>query len=1261
MEGDAEPGWVTTALVNNIHCASCVSYIRDVFARFGHTVQRVETSTLSQEVRIHHTKSLHTSDIWLALSRNAFEIHSAVTVDSSGVRVEEVDLSKHPEGWLEAAADRWIAPSEVSANSRFSCLEIPDKNRRRTHLENCAACREEHSVQEKDARPVPSKNISKTLGDAKLGGCQMQWDGAYTPSGVHDSLTVGEKELPRVETVENPGAKKVEDHKVTLSIGGMTCGSCAASISHALNELDFVQAVEVNLMTNSAVVTYIGAKELSEKIVKAIEDTGFDASIADDHLSSSRAHASTKSLSKPEKLQSKAVLNIGGMTCGSCTGSVEENLRKLPFIDSVDVTLLTNSAVVIFSDEKNLGSIVAAVEDLGYDCVVERSDPVGLVPEATDNSIGARRRTVLMRIDGMFCKHCPTSIVDEISLKFPEYVHIDKPASLKDPIMKISYTPAPPDFTIRHVIGTIDSLNPAFTTKIHHPSSIEQRSRVMQIHEQRRLARRLLLSFAVAIPTFLIGVVWMSLVPRSNGIRMFFEKPMWSGQATRAEWALFILSSPVMFLAADMFHIRAIKEIRVLWRRSSRVPILRRFYRFGSMNLLISAGTCVAYFSSLALLIMAARTVKDSSNYGTTYFDSVVFLTFFILIGRYLEAYSKSKTGNTVASLGRLRPQEAILVTDMSVLDTSSQDSTEAADKHPKYSTRRVDTDLLEIGDVVLVPHGSSPPADGIILTGSTKFNESSLTGESWAVSKTQNDKVFAGSLNVGNPISIKITDVSGTSMLDQIISVVREGQTRRAPVERVVDSMTGYFVPVITALAILTFIIWFSLGQSGVLPQRYLDAQQGGWAFWSLEFAIAVFVVACPCGIGLAAPTALFVGGGLAAKNGILVRGGGEAFQEASNVDIVVFDKTGTLTEGDNLRVIDHEMLVDGTNAEIAWSITKSMEENSSHPIARALLEFVSTRTTLSFQATSTQEIAGLGLRCVFNYRDPLSGEQLNYEAALGSESLISSLDAPPDTLNYFTTNTLSLWKSQSKSIALLALRRLPSPSSTDPINPTWVLAALFAIIDPIRSSVVPTISALQARNIPVYMLTGDNPTTAAAVASSLSIPLTNVFAGVLPTEKAAKIQHLQSHGPRFSRRSLLSSLPLGRFTPKAPPKPAVVAFIGDGINDAPALSTASVSICVASASDIAQTSSSFVLLTPSLENVIILLDLSKRVFQRVKFNFAWAIAYNACLVPVAAGVLFRAGGEAGWRLGPVWGSAAMALSSLSVVVSSLALRWWR
>ncbi|KAL6718780.1 hypothetical protein ACLMJK_003014 [Lecanora helva] len=957
----------------------------------------------------------------------------------------------------------------------------------------------------------------------------------------------------------------------------------------------------------------------------------------------------------------EATLSIGGMTCASCTSAIDHGLSELAFVELVNVTLLTNSARVVFTGEENLQKIVDAVEDLGYECTVEQS---GLVPSA-DGPITPEnvQRSVMLKINGMFCKHCPPRVVDAIRSTYRDMVSLEQVPTLESPVMKVTYTPQPPNFTIRNIIKSIDTLDPSFKATFHTPPTIEQRSHAMRKHEQHRLLVRLLLSTIIAVPTLLIGVIWTSLVSASNSLRQFFERPIWSGRATRADWALFILATPVFFLAADVFHIRALKEIRALWRRRSKVPILQRFYRFGSMDLLISAGTSVAYFASIAVLGIDATANKDSSSQSSTYFDSVVFLTFFILIGRYLEAYSKAKTGNAIGMLTNLRPREAVLVTSSLEDPHSTRGSEETIEKeYPSNQwsdTKIVDAQLLEVGDVVLVSHGSSPPADGTIIGGSTKCNESSLTGESRPVPKQPGDAVYVGAVNVGDPISVRITELGGTSMLDQIVAVVREGQTKRAPVERIVDIVTGYFVPVITALAIITFVIWLTLGFSGVLSEKYLSSQQGGWAFWSLEFAIAVFVVACPCGIGLAAPTALFVGSGLAASHGILVRGGGEAFQEASNIDAIVFDKTGTLTEGGDLKVTDHEILIKDEEQSIAWSITKSLEETSSHPMAQATMRFAESRSTRSIKTMSINEQPGLGLRGTFAIE-----QSEMYEAALGSEALISSLSPVSGGLLESVQATLSTWKSESKSIALLAIRKV-STASPDDHTSDWTLAALFATSDPIRISTIPAITTLQDRGIPVYMLTGDNPSTASAVARTLSIPQDHVFAGVLPTEKASKIRWLQENAPRrststppwlkriFSRKRT-DDIEKGENQHKK----ATIAFIGDGINDAPALTTASVSISLSGASDIALHSSSFILLNSSLDTIITLFELSERVFRRVKFNFGWAVVYNVLLVPIAAGVLFRVR-EGGWRLGPVWGSAAMALSSLCVVGSSLVLRW--
>jgi Cu+-exporting ATPase len=957
----------------------------------------------------------------------------------------------------------------------------------------------------------------------------------------------------------------------------------------------------------------------------------------------------------------KTIVSISGMTCAACPNAITRGLRELPFVEDLNITLMTNGGEVTFRGRKNLESILEKIDDLGYDCTVIETMMIGEVEKSAETSSPGSRRTLKLMVDGIFCDHCSPRIVKALENRFAGLVELNKLPTTKDPIMALTYQPDLPSLSVRTIISTVNSTHEALQTKVYHPPSIEDRSRSMQVHERRRMLMRLLLSFLVAIPTFLIGVVWMSLVSSMNPVKVYLSSPVWSGNVTRAEWALLILATPVMFFAADIFHIRAIKEIRALWRRGSTVPVLQRFIRFGSMNLLISAGTSVAYFSSLGLLIMGASAPVTDPDNGT-YFDSVVFLTFFILIGRNLEAYSKSKTGDAVAMLAGMRPETALLV-------VQSDRNTVPVDKQERSSlqltnTEVVSVDLLEVGDRVIVPHGSSPPADGYVLVGSTKFDESSLTGESRSVPKAPGETVFMGTINTGNPVTIEVSKIGGTSMLDEIVSVVREGQTKRAPIERLADILTGYFVPVITALAIITFLVWLILGQSGVLDRRYIVSQSGGWAFWSLEFAIAVFVVACPCGIGLAAPTALFVGGGLAAKHGILVRGGGEAFQEAGDLDAIVFDKTGTLTEGSTLSVTDSEVFIEPAEEMRIWTIVKCLEEQSSHPIASAILDFVSTRPGATTIVERISEESGRGIRGVIRTTLTESDATDIHEAVLGSQLMIASLEPSPPQFSYFVSQTLSRWQTEAKSTAILATRRLDGFSSeaydNDPAQAraksAWTISAILATTDPVRPSALLTVQTLQARGLAVYMLSGDNQATALAVGTSLGIPAANIFAGLLPTEKAKKIEWLQKYAPKRTQNTKWLQK-TGLFRQNVDRK-AKIAFVGDGINDTPALQVADVSVSLSTGSPIALSSSSFILLTSSLMAIPLLLDLSSRVFRRIKFNFAWALGYNICLVPIAAGILFKIE-SGGFRLGPVWASVAMACSSVSVVLSSLALRW--
>jgi Cu+-exporting ATPase len=955
---------------------------------------------------------------------------------------------------------------------------------------------------------------------------------------------------------------------------------------------------------------------------------GYDTTTAGPNSEVKSAVSRNVIVALPEAQKFTATLSIAGMTCAACILAIDEGARQLPFLEDVSVSLLTNSAIVVFTGQKkNIDDIVEAIEDRGFGCEVENIAEVGGLQ--TEEEL--RQRTIMIKIEGMFCNSCPQWVLEALISAFPELLNVEKQPSINDPVIVVTYHPRDGIITIRDIVATISNVNDGFKATIYHPPTIEERSRAMQLRERRRLLLRFLLSFIVAIPTFLIGVVWMSLVPSTNSVRKYFQERMWAGANTRTEWALFFLATPVMFFAADVFHLRAIKEIRALWSSNSKVPIFRRFYRFGSMNLLMSAGTSVAYFPSIAVLALNSRKVSHS-HYGqmSTYFDVVVFLTLFILAGRYLEAYSKSKTGDAVTMLGKLRPTEALLVRSNKDSEVSSEFSKIDL---PMSNIEQVNVDLLEVGDVVRVLRGASPPADGIVLLGDSTFDESSLTGESRPIKKAVGDQVFIGTVNTGRPISVHVTEISGASMLDQIVKVVREGQTKRAPVERIADILTGFFVPVITLIAITTFVIWFGLGQGGILPLSWRDTDTGGWAFWALQFAIAVFVGACPCGIALAAPTALFVGSGLAAKHGILVKGGGEAFQEASALDVVVFDKTGTLTEGGNPSVTNHDIIVCGEEeAKITWAIAQALEDSSSHPMAKAIAAFCALQQCVAVIESTVEEIPGRGLKGIFTVEE-LNGST-RYEGAIGNETFISSLGTAID-LRW--SNNTAIWKTEGKSVALLAIR--PVPLSDEPVR-AFELAAQFATTDPVRPEAAFVLSALQKQGLSTWMISGDNITTAMAVGNLVGIPASNIIAGVLPSEKAEKIRWLQSTATKRHGNN-------GR---------AIVAMVGDGINDAPALVAADAGIAIGSGSDVAISSAKFVLVSSNLHSLLTLITLSRTVFRRVKFNFGWALVYNVVLLPIAAGVIYPIHGHP--RLNPVWASLAMALSSLSVICSSLVMR---
>ncbi|KEP50109.1 copper resistance-associated P-type ATPase [Rhizoctonia solani 123E] len=986
--------------------------------------------------------------------------------------------------------------------------------------------------------------------------------------------------------------------KTELSIEGMTCASCTTSITNALKEHPGVLSVQVKLMLNSATVVHDGNACSAADIVSEIESIGFEASV------NNSTPVDTQGVPPKE-----TVFGIIGMTCSSCSGPLSKAIKELEGAESVVVSLVSNSMTVIYRpDRVTIENITSAVEDLGFE--VSQTATRDLETQASDPS----ERAVQLEFQGMFCKECPVRIAAHLSELGVDM--ITRP-TLASPIGSIRYTPNS-KLTIRSIL---DNLPEPITAKVYHPPSLHSIAMKLQAREARKVARLFLIATLFAIPTFIVGIVGMIALPKSHPFRQHIEKPVWGG-AGLGVIVLWALATPVQFGVGWVFYKKSYASLFGGRRRQWR---LTNLVHFGSMDLLVALSTTTAYFASIAMMVIDVRTSPHDAMEVEmrTYFDSSVFLIFFILAGRLLEGRAKVKTGDAISMLGAIRPERAMLMTDV---DAAVPGATE---------TRQVSVDMLELGDTILVQPGSIPPADGTIISGKTTVDESSLTGESRPVEKGPGDILVCGTTNLTSAVTVRVDKLGDATVLEKIVRAVADAQGRKAPIERLADLISGVFVPIVVWLSLIILAIWLGVSLGGRLPEGSLPMGRDGTGdkvFFAFEFTIAVLVVACPCGIGLAAPTAQAVGAGMAAKAGILAQGGGEAFQRASQVTTVVFDKTGTLTLGEP-RVTDFKVI-----SQSKWLLgaVREMETGSTHPIALALVRHC--------ESESKGSEAPQLLEC-----EEKSGRGLVALVRIGSESypvLVGNATLMNDHHVHIDESYVNGWQSQGKTVVFAAVGRLDSDSSDGKLWTGYELAMCFAVADALRPESVSTVAELHKCGKQVWMLSGDNIVTAKAVAYELGIPQDRVVAGVLPHEKADFITRLQSQ--RVVRSS---HLPWRRRE-----SPAVVAFCGDGLNDSAAIAAADVGIGLSHGSQITLSSSSFVLLSSSLSTLPFLLRLSHKVYLRQKLNFAWALVYNVAMIPIAAGAFYALGHT---RLPPVWSALAMALSSVSVVVSSLAMRW--
>ena len=617
-------------------------------------------------------------------------------------------------------------------------------------------------------------------------------------------------------------------------------------------------------------------------------------------------------------------------------------------------------------------------------------------------------------------------------------------------------------------------------------------------------------------------------------------------------WAMFILTAPAVFWVGSRFFIGAYKAA---------------LQKTSDMNTLVAVGALSAYVYS-ATATFFPHFFMTAGVMPHVYYDGAAMIVTLILVGRLLEAKAKGKTSTAIKKLMNLKPKTAHLIKKDQELEVAVEE--------------------VQIGDTLLVKPGERIPVDGIILSGGSSIDESMLTGESMPVAKEIGQKVFAATINKTGSFTFRATGVGAETALAQIIRLVEEAQGSKAPIQRLADKVASVFVPAVFVVAFITFAIWYFLPAQSNFSRALINF-------------VSVLVIACPCALGLATPTAIMVGTGLGAQSGILIKGG-EALEKIHKLSVVVFDKTGTLTRGE--PVVTDIITAAGFDEQRVLAYAAALEKTSEHPLAQAILKHAQSENVSLATSDKFSALSGMGAKAEINGKRCLVGNRLLMQ---NEDISISALDEQSSGIAH-----------NGKTVVYVAVEK--------------TVIGLIALADVPKDSAKAAIERLKRMKLKVMMVTGDNSGTAKAIADQLGIDL--VLADVLPGNKAHEIRKLQKAGE-------------------------VVAMVGDGINDAPALAAADVGIAIGAGTDVAIEASDITLIRDDLMGVPEAISLSEATMRVIKQNLFWAFFYNVVGIPIAAGALYP---FFGILLNPEFAAAAMALSSVSVVSNSLRLRRiWR
>jgi Cu+-exporting ATPase len=670
------------------------------------------------------------------------------------------------------------------------------------------------------------------------------------------------------------------------------------------------------------------------------------------------------------------------------------------------------------------------------------------------------------------------------------------------------------------------------------PEEIDgDRQKKLHLTETQDLTRK------VAVGGVVSCILVVGSLPMMTGVHISFI-PAWLHNA----WFQLIMALPIQLWCGSSFYIGAWKALK---------------NRTATMDTLIGLGTLAAFSYSLTVTLNPNFLISQGLRPEVYYEVSVVVITL-ILMGKLFENRAKGETSDAIRKLIGLQAKTARVLRDGQEVD--------------------IPIEQVQIDDIVLVRPGEKIPVDGEAIAGQSTVDESMVTGESIPIEKKVGDRVIGATMNKTGSLQIKASHIGKDSVLSQIVQLVKDAQGSKAPIQRLADQVTGWFVPVVIAIAIATFVIWF--GVVGNITLATISA-------------VSVLIIACPCALGLAAPTSIMVGTGKGAENGILIKDAG-SLELAHKIQTIVLDKTGTLTEG---KPVVTDVFALNKNDDELLKLVAAIERNSEHPLAEAVVNYARQKDITIPEVTEFLAIAGSGVQ----------GKVDNSLVQVGTRRWMDELGINTSEIHQYQDS----WETGGKTVVLVAVDNVAS--------------GLIGIADKLKPSSQPAVAALQRMKIEVVMLTGDNQSTAEAIAREVGIK--RVFAGVRPDQKVAKIRELQAESK-------------------------VVAMVGDGINDAPALAQADVGLAIGTGTDVAIAASDITLISGDLQGIVTAIQLSRATISNIQQNLFFAFIYNVAGIPIAAGILYP---FFGWLLNPIIAGGAMALSSLSVVTNALRLRNFR